>query len=421
MLRPSQYGLGRGCAAQPALAYYISEFPMLSTTFIQREVRALRRLGLEMALVANNCPGSNGFQLEDRDFIKETEYLKPVRPLRYLRANGSLFFQRPGPYVKAMREALALGMGNSSQLIQNLGWVAGCGVLAEFVRRRGIRHLHVHFAFGAAGLAMFLKKVTGIPYSLSIHGSDVLLPRPLLREKIAGARFVISNCQYHLDHLTRQYPELTRQRFFLVRLGIELHQGIWATPSPIPHDRVLRILHVARLHPVKGQDRLIKALALLRDRGISFTCRIVGGGTEKEKLIRLIQDLGLSHQVHLLGPGQEDEVARQFHWCHVFVLSSLSEGTPATIIEAMAMARPVVAPRITALPEMVVHGETGFLCAPDSVADLADRLATFAGQQNLMNRMGREGRKRAETLFDGTVNTALLQKIFQDELGFLPG
>ena len=110
------------------------------------------------------------------------------------------------------------------------------------------------------------------------------------------------------------------------------------------------------------------------------------------------------------------EVVKLYDWCQALVLSSRSEGTPMVIVEAMAKARPVVAPEITAIPEMVQDGLTGFLFAPGSAADLAQKLAGLAGNHDLILKMGRKARQKAEELFDVEANTRKLIHIFSQEI-----
>jgi len=315
-----------------------------------------------------------------------------------------------------VRLALALKDDFAFQRIENLKHLGGAALLAEYLRANKVSHVHVHFAFGAASIAIFLNALTGIPYSLTIHGSDVLLPHPLTEEKLKQAKFIISNCRFHISNLRRRFLSLVRQQFYIIRIGLDLHSGAWSRVKPPENDPVFRILNVARLETVKAQDVLIKACSGLRDKGVSFQCRIVGEGPKREELKGLIADLGLKEHVELVGNCYESEVIDLYDWSHVVVLSSLSEGTPMTIIEAMAKARPVVVPRITALPEMVIDGKTGYLFEPGSVEDLTDKLVELALHPMLMSAMGDAGCQRAEKLFDLNANIQNLMDVLADEV-----
>jgi glycosyltransferase involved in cell wall biosynthesis len=183
----------------------------------------------------------------------------------------------------------------------------------------------------------------------------------------------------------------------------------------------LRILHIGRLVPVKAQEGLILALANLRDQGRDFRCRIVGDGPLRTELQNLIQSLRLQDRIQLLGACFQAEVTRLYDWCQVLVLSSRSEGTPMVIIEAMAKARPVIAPRLTAIPEMVAEGQTGYLFRPGDAEDLARQLSRLMAQPQDLVRLGLEGRRQALELFDLSRNARKLMAVFARELPWVPG
>ena len=398
------------------LAYLFDCFPALSETFIQREIRGLGRLGVEPMLVSNLEPEPTGMHAADQILARRTFYIfTPKRIGEFILANLALLIKGPGRYLKTVKSALAGGEGSPKRIIKNLGQVAGAAVLARRLAKEGVTHIHAHFALGAAGLAVYVGMLTGIPYSLSIHGSDVLLPQARTREKLEGACFIVTNCEYHVRHLRNRFPSLDHQKFYLLRLMLELASNLWQ-PSPPPRpSQPLRILNVARLHPVKAQDVLIRACAKLVEYKVPFICRIVGEGPNRSKLEGLISDLGLRDRVELTGAMEEPEVAAMFDWCHVFVLSSISEGTPMTIVEAMAKGRPVLAPAITALPEMVLDGQTGWLYPQGSVSDLAERLAAMAGEPEKIQTMGARGARQARENHDQDKNAQRLRDIFARE------
>jgi colanic acid/amylovoran biosynthesis glycosyltransferase len=387
----------------PALAYYFSGFPALSETFVRSQVRASGELGLKYILVANRPPAR--MHPGDRPLAARTWYLSRVPPAAYVRATVKHLCRNPSRYLTALRRAREWAGGSPRHLAANLLHLAGAAYLTDFLARRGVVQVHVHYAFGAAETALFLKLLGGPPFSLSIHGSDVLPGSALLRPILEQARFVVSNCRYHIGSLRQRFPSLKTQRFYLVRGGVELDTGLWSRtcpPAPLPP---LRLLMVGRLVPVKGHEVLLRAVARLVRRGLPLEVRLAGDGPEGPRLQALAAALGIAEQVNFLGALPEEEVAALYDWCHVAVLSSRSEGTPMTVIEAMAKARPVVAPRLTALPEMVVEGVTGFLFTPREEADLAHQLTRFLTHPDLIPRMGQAGRHRALKLFELKTNT----------------
>lgn len=400
----------------PPLAYYFSTFPAWSETFARSQVRATGDLGLSFLLVANRRPLPRDLLADDLPLVDRTHYLTPVRPWAYLKANGRLIANSQGRHSQAWHEAWRLGCHSFGQLATNLGHLAGAAYLKNILETHRVRHVHVHYAFGAAAVALFLERLSAIPYSLSIHGSDVLLANPLLEAKLGRARFVVSNCRYHIRHLRRRFPSLQRQRFYVVRGGVDLASPLWDWQRPESPPAPLRLLHAGRLAPVKGQDILLRACAHLTERGAAWECRIVGEGPERPHLEFLIKTLGLEGRVSLLGARPLEDVARLYDWAQVVVLSSKSEGTPMTVIEAMAKARPVVAPRLSALPEMVLEGRTGWLFRPGDALDLARKIERFSQNPQLIQDMGKAGRERAEDLFNLIPNAKTFVNVLAQEV-----
>lgn len=398
------------------LAYFFSSFPALSTTFLQREVRDLRAQGQKVVLFANRRPKPGDFDPQDTDLYADTFYLYPIRPLRLLKANLKLMITRPGAYMKALLLAFKLNDHYALQRWRNLARLVGAAAMAEHLLKLGITHLHVHFAFGAAGVALLLKTLLGISYSISIHGSDVLLPQPLIRQKLNQSGFIISNCRFHIDHLKNKFPELGQHRFYHLPLGIDLGRHPWSSVCDMTSLPPLRILSVARFNPVKNHPLLLRALAQLKGNRIDFECRLAGEGPTRSEMTALATALKLDQQVTFLGPLTELEVAAQMDWAHVVVLSSLSEGTPMTLIEAMAKRRAAVAPDITGIPELVVHEETGLLYPCNDQDRLAVCLQRLAEDAVLTQHLGNRGQLRAEALFDINHHTHNLIAIFQQEL-----
>ena len=335
--------------------------------------------------------------------------------MEYGWCNLRQFMQSPKRYLKAVMLALKLNDRFPWMRVRNLARVAAAAMLAKHLAEKKVTHVHVHFAFGAAGVAIFLREMCGISYSISIHGSDVLLPQPLLEEKLKRSTFIISNCDYHIRNLQNHYSSLEKKQFYLVRLGIDMNAGLW---SPAEHEQGfqdLKILNIARLDPVKDHETLIRACVLLKKKKIAFKLKIIGDGPLMENISHLIGRLRLTDEIELLGRQYEKEVSEWIGWSHVVVLSSRSEGTPMTIIEAMARARAVIAPNITALPEMIDHPKTGYLFQSGDETALSECLAQLASNPATIRSMGAAGREKAVALFTIEQNMLQLQSIFTEE------
>lgn len=151
---------------------------------------------------------------------------------------------------------------------------------------------------------------------------------------------------------------------------------------------------VANLHPYKGHDRLLRAWHLVRRTLPDATLTFVGDGSERGHLEQLTRDLRLDAAVSFAGLVADPRP--HIERAHVVALASDHEGFPNALLEAMAMARPVVASRVGGIPELVRDGRDGFLTSNDP-SDIADRLIGLLGDVDLRARMGASARSRAES------------------------
>lgn len=153
---------------------------------------------------------------------------------------------------------------------------------------------------------------------------------------------------------------------------------------------------VANINPVKGYEYLLRAVAKAVDTAPRFKFLIVGDVPTSQKeyfkrLLELVKSLKIEDQVLFLG--RMDNIAEILAVSDFFVLSSIAEGTPISIIEAMAMGKPIIATDVGAINEQVIHGRNGFLVPPASWEKLGDKIIEMVLNEDLRNSMGRESIK----------------------------
>lgn len=198
----------------------------------------------------------------------------------------------------------------------------------------------------------------------------------------------------------RRVLRLSKDRVVTIHNGIASRQADEtreATRSRLglPLNSVV-IAAVARLEPRKGLNVLIEALARL-DRGCAIAV-IEGEGPELPGLVKLADSLGLQDRVRFVG--SERNVFNLISASDVLVLPSLAyEDFPNIVLEAMSLAKPVVASRLAGIPEQVVEGETGLLVEANEPCALAEALAVLVTDADLRERMGRAGLARFEKFF----------------------
>ncbi|MFO0757466.1 MAG: glycosyltransferase [Byssovorax sp.] len=175
-------------------------------------------------------------------------------------------------------------------------------------------------------------------------------------------------------------------------------------------------LHVGNLLPVKAHDVLVKAIGLVRDRGIPLTLLAAGQGPELENIQALCRSLGLGEdRVRLLG--YRGDVPDLLGASDMFVLPSRMEGVPLAVLEAMSHALPIVASKVGGLPEIVGEGAQGFLVPPEDESSLAAALGKLAQDPALRSRLGESGRARAIAEFSFEEMTSKYDALYARLLG----
>lgn len=339
----------------------------------------------------------------DEELFTLTHYLCLESKWEYAQALFQTFFSNPLRLLWCFSLALFISDEAKLNRKENIRYVVIACRLHRIMQLKSIQHLHVHFAFGAATIAFFSRQLGGVPFSITVHGSDVLCDEPLLRHKLQNALFIVQNCHYHERYLRQKYQSLEGVHFHTIRIGLNMNEKQWM-PQPYEERLPLRILTVGRLEAIKAQHILIKACFLLKMKKVPFVCKIVGEGSLKDELRSLIDELGLIDEVFLTGALFEDEVIQCCDWCHVMTLTSISEGTPMVLIEAMAKARPVIAPDITGIPEMVEHGKNGYLFSKGSSFQVYEYLTRIAYDLKDAQNMGLQGRILAGKKFNLAMN-----------------
>jgi glycosyltransferase involved in cell wall biosynthesis len=189
-------------------------------------------------------------------------------------------------------------------------------------------------------------------------------------------------------------------KFTVVRLGIELEPRVRCSDDPATIRKRLGIGDerfvvgwFGRMTAVKRTEDLLDALSVLRDRGVDALLLLVGDGADRARLEEQAFRLGLAR--HCLFLGYQEDVAPWYAACDAVALTSANEGTPVTIIEALAAGRPVVATDVGGVPDVVADGVDGFLVEPRDTVAFADRLERLAADPALRAAMAQKGRTRA--------------------------
>lgn len=395
------------------IGYLVSQYPAASHTFIRREVMALRARGFQVDTFSVRAPaGVNKLAEIDQKEVAATWYVLPPVPARLLRSHLKALLTRPGAYARTLGRSL----GHRPPGLKGLVWSAFHFVesieLAGELDRRGITHLHNHFANSGATVGFLAAQFLDLKWSLTLHGaSEFDYPAGLLLpEKLEAARFVACVTHFGRAQAMRTVDPKHWHKFHIVRAGIEPPKTNGASVAPRARPR---IVCVARLSPEKGHAGLLQAFSELVAAGVDAELELLGDGPDAARVQALIEQHGLEGRVLLRGQVPEDVALAAMAKATVVVLASFMEGLPVVLMEALALGVPVVAPCVAGIPELVEHGVSGLTFPPGDWASLARALKQMLGDPELRQRSAAEGKRRVEQEFFVECSIRPLLEAFQ--------
>lgn len=379
------------------LAYFTNRYGSASFTFIMTEVEHLRRLGHTVHTFSVRHPGA-GEAVSDqvRREQETTEYFLPpgghvLGAASVLLSVAKTLARHPGQLVSALRLAWRTSPPGLKARARQAAYLAlGCH-LSERMRAKDIEHLHNHLGSASASIAMLASSVGGTPFSLTIHGGWIFYEPRLwaLGEKLARASFTACVSSFCRSQCMVFVPHEVWPRLEVVRCAVD-ERFLEAEATDVPDTRTL--VCVARLAEEKAHLLLLEAAAQIVSSGTSLRLVFVGDGPLRPVLERRIAELGLEATVHITGLVGPAEVQRQVAAARTFVLASLTEGLPVSIMEALALGRPVVATNVGAIAELVRPGETGWLVTAGSAEALAGAMReALTAPLDALTAMGRRG------------------------------
>lgn len=371
------------------LLFLASSFPYgKNDVFFGPEVRELVRQGADVRAVplrprgVVTTPDAEAATLR-RPLLDPTIALAALREL--LRS----------PRAVAGALALVVRQSRPAVLPKNLAAFPKALWIARLARTWPADHIHAHWAGPPSTAALVASRVSGVPWSLTAHFSDIAAGN-LLREKSKSARFVRFIAREMMELARRTAPGVDESRWLLLHLGVELPAS---PPARAPNSPPV-LLTAARFDPVKRHETLLHAVRALLDDGVEVEVWLAGSGPLEQAVQELARELGVDHAVRFLGFVPN---ARLLEWLSsgrvdLVVLASEGEGLPVTLIEALAHGVPAVATDVGGVRELLGDG-CGELVAPGDPRALAAGIARVLRSPAVRDGYVRAGRARIEREF----------------------
>lgn len=391
----------------PLVVVVLKGYPRLSETFIAQELLALERSGLRLQLVSLRHPTDKSTHPVHDEIAAPVNYLPEYLYQEPMRVLKSWWSARRLPGYAAARSVWLKDLRRdlTPNRIRRFG--QALVLAAEMPEGAGI--VYAHFLHTPASVARYASRMTGHDWSCSAHAKDIwTTPEWELREKLDALSWLVTCTSVNAEYLSSLAADKTRVSL--------MYHGLDLTRFPEFADRShvrdgsdaaapVEILSVGRAVAKKGYDDLLAALAgLPEDLHWRFTH--IGGGPLLGELRALAQKLGIADRIDWRGALPQHDVLAALKAADIFVLASRiaedgdRDGLPNVLMEAQSQRLATLATNVSAVPELVIDGETGFLVEPRDAAAMTAALDRLARDPDLRREFSERGNRRLRELFD---------------------
>ena len=388
------------------VAIVLKGYPRLSESFIAQEIRELERRGLDIRLISLRHPTDtkrHPIHDEIRAPVRYLpEYLKD-EPRRVLKAWRAVR-RRPGYGLARACWLKDLRRDPTPNRIRRFGQAL---VMAHEMEDE-VGWIYAHFLHTPASVARYAAMIRGLPWSCSAHAKDIWTsPEWEKREKLADCAWLATCTRVNAEHLSALAPD--RDRVSLVYHGLDFRRF----PPPTGehagrdgHDAAdpVTLLSVGRAVAKKGYDVLLEALARLPD-DLHWRFVHIGGGEHLAALRNQATALGLDERISWLGPRSQEEVIEHYREADLFVLpcritaNGDRDGLPNVLMEAQSQGLPCISTTVSAIPELIIDGETGILVPPENPQALAETLRQAITAPGRRKALGEAAQRRVTAEF----------------------
>jgi glycosyltransferase involved in cell wall biosynthesis len=391
------------------LAYLMNTYPLISTTFVRREIHAHEAAGVPVARFAIRPWDQPTVDPLDAAELEQTTYLLHRGILRLVLGALREALLRPFGFVRALATTLHLASRRGGTGLRNFAYLLEAIAFRRMAASAGVHHVHAHFSTNSAAVVLLSRRLGGPSYSFTVHGPDELDDPAAngLPVKVRHAAFVAAITDYARDVILTATGRQNADKIHVVRCGIDLDDF-----DMLPAADNARIVCVGRLCPAKAQALLVEAIAPLVTDHPALELVFIGDGQDRAQIESRVQELGLQDYVTLAGWGTGAEVRTAIAGARILALPSYAEGLPIVLMESLAMGRPVVTTRITGIPELI-DAACGWIVEPGDVPALTKALReALDASPAALQDMGAEGRRRVARHHDQARNAEMLRRLF---------
>ena len=379
-------------ADQPMrIAYFVNQYPGISHSFIRREIQALERRNVDVLRYAIRPSADKVIAREDIREFEETKHIVRQNKLALLVAMVVQFVQTPLSALKSFWMALSLGRCSQAGLFRHVLYFGEALVLANWMKREKVRHVHAHFGTNASMVAMLASMLGDIRFSMTVHGPEEFeKPEQIsLRKKLERSAFTVAISKFGASQLKKISAPEHWSKIKIVHCGIEpdFYSG---QKVALPSEK--HMVCVGRLCAEKGQIDLVNALAGALKKIPDLTLSLIGDGPMRGEIETAIAAHNLADNVVLEGWKTPAEVIEAISKARVFILPSYAEGLPVSIMEAFTLRRPVISTYVAGIPELIRPTKNGWLVPAGDVDAIENAIVeAMSADDDTLAAMGEAG------------------------------
>lgn len=396
------------------VVYVVSLFPCWSETFIVREINGLIENGVDVRIVSLKKPSEAMVQEDAAALLGRVHHPRSAGHA----AAGVIgaFFTRPGAVAAAHAAIIKDGWRSPTTLLKSLVALWRGLEHLQWLREFDAQIIHSHWATYPSTAAWAIAAVLQKPFGFTCHAHDIFMEKQLLARKIEDAALAVTISRFNVEWLQQNATPRAAAKLKVVHCGVDMQRTPWQPDGRAPHT----LLAVGRLDPIKGFSTLIEAMALLKDRGVEFDCKLIGSGPLEAELKQQAERLGVAGRIDFSGAQPQPVVRQWMAQASLFVLPSEvtedgnRDGIPVALMEAMGNGCPVISTRVSGIPELVGHEQQGLLVDERDPTGLADAIQRLLLDRELRQRLTKAARERVEEQFDARKEATRLLGFMQE-------
>lgn len=396
------------------IAYLTSIYPRATDTFVRNEVFRLRDAGYTVyTFSARRADTSQMVDDVLRQERENTTYLVPDQLFRAPASALRMLLRSPRRFWRTFLLALGTRAPGWVGFLSQMAYFAEAAFLADAMLRKKIRHLHNHIGEASATVAMLASELSGIPYSLTIHGPYIFRApeRWALGEKIVRSAFTACISNFAKSQCMIYTPHRHWDRLHVVRCTPDAG-FLEVDPTPLRDNR--RLVWVGRICEEKAVPLLIEAARRLARQGVDFELFMIGDGPLRSEIEKQIEEEDLGARVRIAGWMSSEGIREQFAASRAVVVPSFAEGLPVVLMEALGQGRPVISTCIAGIPELVEDGANGWLVPAGSIEHLVDAMRqALEAPLDRLEEMGLRGRAAVLERHDPKTEVAKLEALIR--------